>query len=90
MFLFRSWLENKGVLHVVTLVDQSTFGTVAWQFALYFVLFDAYYYFLHRYIFHSKVRHSTRSEVRGSAHFQIRSRAACRHFGGSTDHTTKA
>ncbi len=33
---------------------QDTALTVFWQFWLYFVLFDTYYYFLHRYVLHNK------------------------------------
>ena len=33
---------------------EDTLWTVAQQFSVYFILFDAYYYFLHRYVLHGK------------------------------------
>ena len=51
-------LRTRGVIPLErSLVNGSledTIWTVVQQFAVYFIVFDAYYYFLHRYVLHSK------------------------------------
>jgi Delta7-sterol 5-desaturase len=43
------FLVRHGYARIVdTPMSWSTLGTIAWQFAVYFVLFDIYFYFLHR------------------------------------------
>jgi sterol desaturase/sphingolipid hydroxylase (fatty acid hydroxylase superfamily) len=43
------FLVDRGYARILdTPMSWSTLGTIAWQFAVYFVLFDVYFYFLHR------------------------------------------
>lgn len=41
--------------HLTSLAEEASAAQVAFEFALYFVLFDAYFYFLHRAMHHPKV-----------------------------------
>lgn len=67
MLYTRQYLEDNNFIKVVTGPVTSddgrdvTLWVIAKQFALYFVLFDTYYYFVHRFIFHSKVRRQIKS-----------------------------
>ena len=48
------FLVDRGYARILTEpLSWSTLGTIAWQFAVYFVLFDIYFYFLHR-LMHTK------------------------------------